>query len=844
MNKTNKILSLIFAFLIVISFIPITASAVETEGSCGDNLTWTFDESTGTLTILGEGAMYNYANSYSVPWHANINSMESVIISDGVTTIGNSSFYNNKNIKNVSIADSVTDIGERAFYNCTGLTDVVIGKGATVIGDFAFEDCSNLKTVTIYNAVEEICRYAFNGCSKLTDVYYWGTEAEWNAIKKATLLSKTGLENATIHFLGEETHECSYNAVVTAPTCTEQGYTTYTCECRDSYVADYVNATGHSHTSEVTTPATHTETGIMTYTCVCGDTYTEAIEKLEKHNYEIVVTVPTCTEQGYRTYTCECGDSYVDDYVDATGHNYSSEITIPATHTTTGIMTYTCACGDSYTEVIEKLEKHNYESVVTAPTCTEQGYTTYTCECGDSYVADYVDALGHIDNDNNNCCDKCSKNILPTSGTYGDNVTWTFDESTGTLTFSGTGEMQHATSHGVPWNGHIDSIENVIISEGVTTIGDKVFYNHKNIKNVSIADSVTAIDDEAFLNCTGLTDVVIGKGVTMIGEFAFQNCSNLKTVTIYNAVEEICRYAFNGCSKLTDVYYFGTEAEWNAITKATLLSKTGLENATIHFLGEETHECSYNAVVTAPTCKEQGYTTYTCGCGDSYVDDYVDATGHNHASEITTPATHTTTGVMTYTCSCGDIYTEVIAKLEKHNYESVVTAPTCTEQGYTTYTCECGDSYVDDYVDALGHTEEIIPAVAPTCTETGLTEGAKCSVCGETLTEQKELPANGHSPANAVEENYVAPTCTENGSKDVVVYCSVCEEEISRETVTLEATGHTDVHNDGICDSCDLQLCNHRCHKLGIAGFFWRIFNVFNMLFGLNETCECGVAHY
>ena len=152
-------------------------------------------------------------------------------------------------------------------------------------------------------------------------------------------------------------------------------------------------------------------------------------------------------------------------------------------------------------------------------------------------------------------------------------------------------------------------------------------------------------------------------------------------------------------------------------------------------------------------------------------------------------------------------------------------------------------------MNATGHTEEILPAVTPTCTETGLTEGTKCSVCGDVLTEQKELPANGHTPANAVEENYVAPTCTENGSKDVVVYCSVCDEEISRETETLDATGHADNDGDGYCDADNELLdpsveCDHSCHKDGISGCLWRIINVFNMLFGLNEECTCGVTHY
>ncbi|MBE6951052.1 MAG: hypothetical protein E7451_06910, partial [Ruminococcaceae bacterium] len=128
----------------------------------------------------------------------------------------------------------------------------------------------------------------------------------------------------------------------------------------------------------------------------------------------------------------------------------------------------------------------------------------------------------------------------------------------------------------------------------------------------------------------------------------------------------------------------------------------------------------------------------------------------------------------------------------EHSYTAVVTEPTCTEGGYTTYTCECGDSYVADETPALGHTEEIIPGKDATCTEPGLTEGKKCSVCGEILVAQEEIPALGHTAAEPVIENEKAATCTEDGSYDSVVYCAVCGEEISRETVTVPAVGHTE----------------------------------------------------
>lgn len=118
------------------------------------------------------------------------------------------------------------------------------------------------------------------------------------------------------------------------------------------------------------------------------------------------------------------------------------------------------------------------------------------------------------------------------------------------------------------------------------------------------------------------------------------------------------------------------------------------------------------------------------------------------------------------------------------------------------------------------HTEEEIPTVAPTCTGTRLTAVTKCSECGEILITQQEVPALGHN-YNSVAN---APTCTENGSKDVVFYCSECEEEISTETVALNATGHNDDNCNGYCDICSETVevktssndCDCGCHQIGL----------------------------
>ena len=162
---------------------------------------------------------------------------------------------------------------------------------------------------------------------------------------------------ATFRCIRETAHEHSYTAVVTAPTCTEKGYTTHTCSCGDSYVDTYVDALGHAwDNGKVTKEPTETETGVKTFTCTrCSETKTETIPKLtHEHSYTAVVTDPTCTAKGYTTHTCSCGDSYVDTYVDALGHAWDNgTVTKQPTATETGIKTFTCTrCSATKTETI------------------------------------------------------------------------------------------------------------------------------------------------------------------------------------------------------------------------------------------------------------------------------------------------------------------------------------------------------------------------------------------------------------------------------------------------------------------------------------------------------------
>ncbi|MBR3588010.1 MAG: hypothetical protein IKL16_00450 [Clostridia bacterium] len=167
-------------------------------------------------------------------------------------------------------------------------------------------------------------------------------------------------------------------------------------------------------------------------------------------------------------------------------------------------------------------------------------------------------------------------------------------------------------------------------------------------------------------------------------------------------------------------------------------------------------------------------------------------------TEVTIPgkaATCTETG-LTEGIEC-DVCYELIKAQEviptaPHTNDAVVTDPTCTDKGYTTYTCSvCGNVEEADYVDALGHTEVEIPAVDATCTETGLTAGKECTVCGETTVEQEVVDALGHTEGEAQEEDRVEPDCVTAGSYNAVVYCEVCGEKLSSTPTEIPALGHT-----------------------------------------------------
>lgn len=162
---------LFLSILLSVVFLPI-AFATDYSGKCGENLTWSLDVNTGVLTISGTGPMDNYDGSISRPWNSSTiqNAIKSIIIEEGVTTIGNKAFESLKKLISVSFPKSLTSIGESAFSNSDALESVNISGNTTIDGNNAFNDCDGLKSVILSGNTIIKGQSSFKNCDGLKKV--------------------------------------------------------------------------------------------------------------------------------------------------------------------------------------------------------------------------------------------------------------------------------------------------------------------------------------------------------------------------------------------------------------------------------------------------------------------------------------------------------------------------------------------------------------------------------------------------------------------------------------------------------------------------------------------------
>ena len=175
-----------------------------------------------------------------------------------------------------------------------------------------------------------------------------------------------------------------------------------------------------------------------------------------------------------------------------------------------------------------------------------------------------------------------STDMLSVSATDNSNIKWSFDSKTGTLTISGTGEMDDYNEHDIkaPWKKYNNYMTNIIIENGITSIGNYAFWCSEAF-NITIPNSVKNIGKGAFAYCKNLTNVTIPNGVTSINYYTFDFCNSLTNITIPNSVTSIDNYAFSYCYSLKNITIPNsvTSIGWSTFEHCSSLTNITIPNS-------------------------------------------------------------------------------------------------------------------------------------------------------------------------------------------------------------------------------------------------------------------------
>ena len=670
----------------------------------------------------------------------------------------------------------------------------------------------------------------------------------------------TVVREATCEESGEMTYTCArcgvtqsaeieatghdYVSEVAHPSCYSQGYTEYTCRtCGKQYRGDYTDALGHDFGPwEIDTEPTCAHEGVQRRICArCREEEIETIPALEHTPgaavRENLIEATAETDGSYDTavYCTVCGAelSRSTVTVPATGHHYGEPIFTWNGYTAQAKQ----ICTDPGCGKETALTVNITEDVTSAATCTKTGVKVYTASVTVNETvyseqrSETLAMLPHAYGDPEIAWDGYSAMVSRVCATCGRN-----DHPQATVT-SETVQSATCTESGSR------------TYTAAVTVDGKTFYSYKSedlpATGHSFGDPVFAWD--------GYTPLVT------------RTCSSCGRQERPAVKTDVSSTAPTCTANGANVYTGSVTVNGRTYTD----KKTETIPATGHSFGDPvflwsgysataTHTCpicgtTENLTVTLTdrvtkqaTCTASGTRTYTATVrvnGSEYTDRKtrtLAATGHSFADPVFT--WNGNTGAATRTCpSCGTTEDLTVRTTNK-----VTTEPTCSKAGVRTFTATTtvdGKTYTATKTTAitkLAHTPVTDAAVTPTCTESGLTEGSHCSVCGTVITAQETLPATGHSYGDPAFSwnGYTATarrtcarcgnveklsptvtnkitrqaTCTASGTQTYTATVTVDGKNYtSTKARTLAATGHNYVN--GICTKCGDTLVTFTIQK-------------------------------
>lgn len=331
-------------------------------------------------------------------------------------------------------------------------------------------------------------------------------------------------------------HVHHYEAVVTPPSCIQEGITTHTCACGDSYTTDPVELVDHDYQESARTEPTSTQDGSVTYTCsVCGE---EDIQVLYATGSEGLYLSTKFDGRGYNAY------------VGGLGSCTDLDVVIPAQYQ-----------GKTVTLIEE--EAFLNASSLTSIRIPETVVRIFDRAFAGCSGLTEITLPASVKNIGPNLFQGCTQlhTIYYNTTFVNQNNKFLNIPSLKKMVFGGTC---------VPYSllKSYTNVEEVVIRGTVTHIYTAAFANCSSLTTVTF-EGITSLEIEpcAFYNCNGLTELSIPEGVTALSDNLLDDCANLAKLTVPASVTSIGNCTIKGCKKLTDIYYSGTKAQWNAIEK-------------------------------------------------------------------------------------------------------------------------------------------------------------------------------------------------------------------------------------------------------------------------------------
>ena len=635
----------------------------------------------------------------------------------------------------------------------------------------------------------------------------------------------------------------------TPATCTETGLTNgEKCKICNTTISpqEIIPALGHTPETIKGTPATCTTSGfsdgVKCSTCNIIITAQEEIPALGHNPIVVNGTPATCTETGLAdgSKCSRCNTILVSQTtIPATGHEWNEWITTKdPTEQEEGLKKRTCKkCNFEETSIIGKLEHEHViiNDIAIEPTCTEPGKTSgqHCFTCGEIIIAqEIIPATGHTSEIIKGTPAICTENGI-TDGIKCSicNTILTPQEvipALGHAEITINGKQATCTEDGLTNGTKCSRCNTILIPQetiqklghiSVTVNGTSATCTSNGLTDgTKCSRCNTTLITQEIIPATGHSPETI-KGTpatcTENGMTDGEKCHICNTILTAQEVipkkghkQEIIEGIPATCT---------TSGKTDGI-KCSVCDTILVAQETISPLGHI--ESSING--KPATCIESGLTNgIKCSrCNTILIEqEIIPATGHDWNDWITTKEpTEQEEGSKTRTCkNCNATETSIIGKLtHTHNIvNDEAIAPTCTESGKTEgkHCSKCGEIIIaQEIIPALGHIQETINGTPATCTENGLTDGIKCSRCNTILNAQEIIQKSGHTKQTI---KGMPATCTENGLTDGVK-CSICDVVLTAQQV-IPATGHNPeiirgtqatCTTSGITDGIKCSTCN------------------------------------